>query len=166
MIPKAKIVTNLKELDDQFLKSRRRKDILYFSKLAVLELCGWIETSVDVMMLRLSDKKLRDAKDQVAFAAILENTHGFHYYKHFRRVLIQAAGLVTVEKIEARVDPLHLAHLQSEFGNLTTIRNDLAHTYMQGTQYKIDAPSVTISRFNRVYPALKNFEAVMFRVIR
>ena len=76
-------------------------------------------------------------------------------------MLMAAVGLEGVEAIESVVSAASKAQLESEFGTLTISRNSLAHTYVKGVTAAIDAPSVTIARFNRIYSALKDYEAAV-----
>ena len=47
MIAKSYILANLNALDARYKRASRAKDALFASKLALLELCGWIEESMD-----------------------------------------------------------------------------------------------------------------------
>jgi len=72
-----------------------------------------------------------------------------------------AVGLEGVEVVESVVSATSKAQLESEFGTLTISRNRLAHSYVKGVTAVIDAPSVSIARFNRIYPALKDYESAI-----
>ena len=52
MIARTYILDNLNKLDVRYRKAATLKDSLFYSKLAVLELCGWIEESMDDVILR------------------------------------------------------------------------------------------------------------------
>jgi hypothetical protein len=165
MISKTYILSNLKQLNSRFMKAKTQKDHLYFSKLAVLELCGWIETSMDDIVLRVSQKRLTLRSNlQYVERDIIGPTWGFAYKKHWKGMLIKAVGIITVEQIEKAVDPLKKARLESQLNNLKEVRDRLAHTYVKGTQIQIDSPSVTLSRFNHLYEGLKEFEKVIFQL--
>jgi len=165
MIAKTYILENLKQLNTRYLKSSKPKDGLYFSKLAVLELCGWIEMSMDEVVLRISQKKLTEARNQKFVEDdVIARTYGFQYQKHWRSMLIRTLGIITVEKVEKSVDQQKRAKLESELKNLATIRNSLAHTYVRGIQVQIDAPSVTMGRFSNLHEGLKDFETVIFKL--
>lgn len=165
MIAKTYILENLKGLNSRFLRSNKPKDGLYFSKLAVLELCGWIEMSMDDVVLRVSQKKLSDQRNiKYVENDVIARTYGFQYQKHWRSMLIRTLGIVTVEKIELTVDQQKRAGLEAELTNLATIRNSLAHTYVRGTQLQVDAPSVTLGRFSNLHEGLKEFETVILNL--
>lgn len=69
MASKYYIKTNLKSLNHKYNRSKTRADPAYYSKLAIIELCGWIEISIDEMLEKhgkiLSNKNLSDFKGQI-----------------------------------------------------------------------------------------------------
>lgn len=166
MIAKSYIEKNLKEFDRRFLASRTQKEPLYFSKLAVLELCGWIELSIDDLVRRSVRKGVQDLVILDNFEdKVIQKNYGFHYSKNFRPILCAAIGEILVAKVERLVDPLQKQRLESELNTLTKNRNSLAHTYLKGITHQIDAPSRTIARYGHVYAGLKAFEKRIFENI-
>ena len=162
MIAKSYITSNLKQLESAYNKSTG-KHSLYFSKLAILELCGWIEMSVDDIIDQYARRKLHQQSNISAMEEAVRGVYGFHYKKHFRKLLISAVGLTGVEKIEQNVSPVVLARLTSQLGSLYTMRNSLAHTYVKGRHgtINIDAPSTTIGRFQNIYDGLVEVETAL-----
>ena len=162
MIAKTEIERTLKGLQHRYRFAKTKKEPLWLSKLAIIELCGWIEVSIDDLVLRLADKTvvqsshLNHIKDN-----IIDKNYGFHYKNHFRNMITCSVGFEGLEVIESVVNPISKAHLESELGTLSITRNNLAHTYIKGVAGAIDAPSVSIARFNRIFPALKDYEAAI-----
>lgn len=166
MITKTYILQNLQQINTRFRNARTAKDPFYFSKIAILELCGWIELSQDDILHRIAAKRLSDPQNtKYLMKKIVKVNYGFGYEDHFRRMLIQAVGLIAVEKIEARVDAQKKADLVSELNTLVKMRNNLAHTYIKGTAVTVDAPSVTIARFVKIYDGFKEYEDKIFKTI-
>jgi hypothetical protein len=162
MIGKTEIERTLKGLQHRYWLAKTQKEPLWFSKLAIIELCGWIEVSTDDLVNRLAKKAVKEHLNLTHFQnEVVNKNYGFHYKKHFRNMLIAAVGLEGVEAIESVVSAVSKAQLESEFGTLSLSRNRLAHTYVKGVTVAIDAPSVTIARFNRIYPALKDYESAV-----
>ena len=58
MIGKTNIERNIKQLKTNFNKTNSPKLELFYSKLAIIELCGWIEESMDDIVLRCSNPKI------------------------------------------------------------------------------------------------------------
>ena len=61
----------------------RKRSLL--SKLATLELCGWIEVSMDDIVIRMAKRLLSDPVDRATYESEFVNrVHGFDYQIHFR----------------------------------------------------------------------------------
>ena len=159
MIGKTSILQNLKSLERLYNKSTGSKKAMFYSKLSILELRGWIEESMDDIVLRCANRNLKVRKNRdFVKDPIIERVYGFEYHKHFRAMLIRVVGLITLEKVEKRVDQTKFHLMKTSLGHLKDPRNLQAHTHLKGTTRRLDAPSVTISKFNEVYEGLKNFE--------
>ena len=104
MITKSYIKGNLERIERLYEKSSDIQDGLFYSKLAILELCGWIEISMDDIILRLAKKHLKQSKN-IAFVEkdVIRRTYGFDYSRHFRKMLINIIGITGVEKIEKKL---------------------------------------------------------------
>lgn len=162
MIARSYILANLKALDRSYRKATSARESLFFSKLAILELCGWIEQSMDDVILRCACRHLKENAN-VSFVrdVIVKKTYGFEYDRHFRRMLIQLLGLIAVEKIEKRVDQVKRMQLTATLGALKTVRDSEAHTHIKGTTRYINAPSVTLNQFPTVYDGLIEYDRVI-----
>jgi hypothetical protein len=167
VVNKAAIARNLRELNSRFnRKSRNPRDPLYFSKLALLELCGWIELTMDQIVRDCARKRLTDAANlKHVEENVIERTHNFAYAANFRPMLIQVVGLVNVEDLERRYDPAKFDLMESSLDTLRQQRNREAHTYVSGVTPTVDAPSVIINtHFPRVYYGLKDIESCVHRL--
>jgi len=159
MIAKTSIFRNLTRLDNLYNKSGSTKQSLFLSKLAILELCGWIEESMDDIIRRCATRNLRDASNsKYVEESIIKKTYGFEYERHFREMLISLIGFIYVEKLERKVDKTKFQNLKPALGALKTYRDVEAHTHIKGVTKRLDAPSATISKFFTVYDGLKDFE--------
>lgn len=166
MISKGNIEKSLKAINRQFnyANKRRPADAPYLAKLAILELCGWIEMSMDDILEKNANRLLLPNVQEIARFNnnVIRNTWGFKYEKHFKRMVVALIGIIGFNKIESRITPTILGTFQAELGNLTQVRDALAHTYIKGAAApSIDTPSVTIGRFNNIYTGLKEFEKLM-----
>lgn len=161
MITKTNILKNLNQLDVAFRKAKSQKHSLYFSKLAILELCGWIELSMDDIIECHCNRKIK-LKDNRKFVKqdVVRRTYGFDYEKNFRKMLINLIGIVGCEKIESKLPPSIHARLVADLDALKRARDSLAHTYLKGAvaTIHIDAPSVTKARFTTIYDGLIEIE--------
>lgn len=160
MINKGQIEKNLTQIHNSYNKSRRLRQTLYFSKLAILELCGWIEESMD-NVIQISAYRRLKKPDNLTFVEkqIIKRTYSFEYDQHFRNMLIQVIGIINVERLEDNLDRTKLDMMKSTLATLKECRDKQAHTHLKDTTMIIDAPSVTQSRFQIVYDGLKDIES-------
>lgn len=162
MIVKRSIQANLRELDRAYRSATRPKDALFFSKLAILELCGWIEESMDDIVLRCSTRHLSDSANvRYCEKAIVRKTYGFDYDANFRWMLIRLVGLINVEALEKALDPVKISALSGALATLKQQRNTEAHTHIKGLTKTINAPSVTLAQLAPVYEGLLEIDRRM-----
>lgn len=158
MIAKSYILENLKSLDYRYRKARSAKEALFCSKLAILELCGWIEESMDDVIRRCANRKLENNDNRkYCETDIIGKNYGFDYLS-FRSMLIRLMGLVAVEALERKVDARKYATLKATLSSLKQTRNSEAHTHIKGGTRTLNAPSLTIAHFHLLYDGLQEFE--------
>jgi hypothetical protein len=158
MISKTYILKNLKAINSKYIASKTAMDGLFFSKLSVLELCGWIESSIDDMISRSIRCNITDPDYQKIGIDGLKQIYGFQFERNFRKVIISSVGVIGLYKIESKIDEVEKDSLKRLLNKLTIDRNSLAHTYIKGVTHQIDAPSITISHFHEIYKCLKTYD--------
>jgi hypothetical protein len=162
MISKTYIQSNLTKLEKMYNKSSSTQDSLFFSKLAIIEMCGWIEISMDDIINRLAKRILRDISNlKYIEKDVIKRNYGFAYDDHFKKMLISLLGIYGVEKLESKVNPLFFTPMVATLKNLKTIRDQEAHIYIKGTTRSIDAPSITRSKFSSIFNGLKDIDEVL-----
>lgn len=167
MIAKSYIYITLKSLDSKYRRTNSNRDSLLFSKIAILELCGWIEESMDDMVIRCAYKHLREESNKkFVKEEIVKHTSGFEYKKHFKGMLIRLIGLIHFERLEQTIDQQKLNNLKSTLSSLKKIRNKEAHTHIKGVANSINAPSTTLDQFEKVYAGLLEFDRVLRNTMR
>lgn len=167
MIYKKNILSNLKEIEVLFdTNSRSAKKGLFFSKLAILELCGWIEESMDDMILRTANAKLNEKENIDFVKEYIVKTYGFEYDKHFRIMLIKLIGIINLERLEGMLDAGKFQKMVAALKSLKKVRDAQAHTHLTITTKILDAPSVTKNKFKDVYDGLSDIDKKMNRIIR
>jgi len=159
VIAKSYILENLRSLDHRFRNARSAKEALFCSKLAILELCGWIEESMDDIVRRCANRHL-GVHDNRHFSEheIIRKNYGFDYGKNFRSMLMRLIGLVAVERLEKKVDQATYASMIAVLSSLKITRNAEAHTHLKGITRTLNAPSVTLGQFHTLYVGLVEFE--------
>jgi hypothetical protein len=133
------------------------------SKLALLELCGWLETEQDRIMTALDSSCLKDpAWTQ---KEILDKTFGFDYGKHFRPMVVRLIGEHLTRALEQKIEnkfPGDLDRLRSSTGDLWTRRCNFAHADIVANiakQQTFAAPSWSINQYRIISKMLLRFEA-------
>lgn len=154
MVVKNHILTTIKKLD-RLYNSTPVNEATYYSKLAIIELCGWIELSMDNIAENFVNRYVKTAEFKKKFKQTKDKNNGFDYENNFSKMLIQTIGLHNMEKVETIiVSPVELTILKANLESLKKLRNDAAHTFI-GTTTTYQAPSVTKSQLESIYPILK-----------
>lgn len=156
MLSKSEIESNLDAIESKYDAANGVEALLY-SKLALLELCGWIEMGMDDLMKRCADHSLTEPRNVAVIDKVIKDTYGFSYDKHFRKMLCLLIGLVNFEKIELNANQQKILNFKSTLGNLKGPRDSEAHTFIEHTR-RIDAPSTTKTNLRHVYDGLLEFE--------
>lgn len=165
MITKSYIQKNLHQIENLYNRSSNIQDGLFYSKLAILELCGWIEISMDDIVTRISKKNLKQSENiDFIEKTVIKKTSGFEYASYFRKMLINTIGIIGVEKLEKKADSMKFQRMISSLHCLKEDRNSEAHTYIKGTTRRLNAPSVTKNRFPDIYNGLKNIDDVLCKM--
>lgn len=158
MIAYGYIRSNLSAISSRYTRAKLPKESEFLSKLAILELCGWIEVSIDDLMDRYSKRIIKDSANLRKIAEKVKKTSGFGYENNFAPLIVEIIGRAGLERIERSIDPNVLAPFISELNSLKVKRNSLAHTYTRGATQHYDAPSVTISSFQIIAAGLKAYD--------
>ncbi len=158
MVDVTGITITIHELDT--LYNSNPTQATYFSKLALLELCGWIEQCMDDIITDCSNSKLTDVTNKTLVQKIIvEKTFGFHYKDHFRPMLMKLVGLVQLEQMETRIDASgDLSILASQLGSLKSSRDKVAHTTVTGVTFTYEAPSKMKQYLNKISAILIQFD--------
>jgi len=135
---------------------------ILYSKLSIIEFCGWIEQTFDEILIAYSSNKLTKLNYLQYYKENVINTnYGFQYEKHFRQMLIKTIGINNLESLEDCLEN-HLAYLsilKSILGTFKTPRDTAAHTYTpQGATPNYNSPNIVISNINRITPILQKIE--------
>jgi hypothetical protein len=161
MIYKTAIQTTLNDLDRLFRKEQKATKQVFYSKLALMELCGWIEITMDKIIRSASKKHLSDTKHIKIVEDAIRYNSNFNYDKNFKPLLVHVIGFKNIEVIEKRVDQHKFVHMKAALDYLKTPRNSAAHTFIKGMTLTLDAPSVTLSKFLVLLDGFKNFVDTM-----
>jgi len=159
MINKNKILTDLEYLDAQYNAALTNADIrlsVFMSKLALLELCGWLEYALDTIADRSVKNKIKTVKYSNKVSSIISRNYGFKYDENFMEMMIKIMGLSRCEVLSSALDNSgEAAILNSKFSALSIKRNQAAHVNQANSALVYDSPSVIINELNVIFPILR-----------
>ena len=126
-----------------------------FSKLAILEVSGWLEQTIDSILyyyvnVAVSNKQIRKViKEQV-----IDTVYGFRYASDLKPLFMKVLGADKFLHIEQELKQKGMDQiLLNSINTLNKGRNAAAHTYWHSSvQQKFDAPSTTCKLFNDIFP--------------
>jgi|MudIll2142460700_1097286.scaffolds.fasta_scaffold406414_1 hypothetical protein len=160
----AEIEDTLKELDrwyNELPGGTDRPKLL--AKLAILELCGWLEYRLDSLIFVVGDT-VGIERAWVEGNVVKEN-HGFTYQDHLRRMLAKLVGESAMVHLEQTIEQFNPGMLEQLKGALTTLwksRGVLAHTHSGALvvkQQSFNAPSWAINQQRILSKMIGQFEA-------
>lgn len=140
------------------------------SKMAVMELCGWIEGEFDRMVLASQNVCLRD--EEWARGTVIDGNSGFTYASHLRPMLLKVIGEVSVRAVELKLEESHpgeLDFMKSSLGSLWKQRCSFAHADLQSnvqSQQTFNAPSWSIAQYNRLKKSIGRYDDALMDVSR
>ncbi|MBI1907503.1 MAG: hypothetical protein HYS20_14905 [Rhodocyclales bacterium] len=160
------VASTLQALDLWFKEPTTSNDrTKLLSKLAILELCGWLEVEFDRLIRLVEAGRLNDSA--WVEKHVIEKTNGFSYNIHWRPMLCKVVGEVFARRVEQAMEaayPTELDHLKSLLGQLWKDRCSFAHADMNtnvAAQQTFNAPSWTISQYTKLKEILGRYEAVL-----
>lgn len=139
------------------------------SKLAVLELCGWIEEEFDKIVRDLDAISLNDPQ---WIESIIKKTNGFDYGDHFRPMIARILGEFSLRKIESSAGSINsseLEQLKSILGSLWRQRCSFAHADMDAniiSQQTFNAPSWSVNQYKLLAKLLPKLRLAVLDSIR
>jgi hypothetical protein len=134
------------------------------SKLAIIELCGWLEEWMDDFIREIDTLTIVDPK--WVQSNLIDRTNGFHYDKHFRPMVCGMVGEHLVRKIEDDFEQNgggDFESLKSTLGDLWKRRCLLAHADLQAhqrAQITIMGPSWTKNQYRVLRKRLESLKAI------
>lgn len=172
MLSNVDLLTNLDLLDATYNEAIRTQDTRLQDlccKASILELCGWVEQSLDEIVF---DSAVRLALDADTVRRIkseyVKRTYGFHYRDNFEKMILSTIGFKGLKKVEANsLVSNTLTGFINLLEDLTKQRNFYAHThYSLAKQYptgynSIDAPSVVKGKAGNIHTFLVNYEKAL-----
>lgn len=156
MIAKTEIESTLKRLQNQYAAtdaSAKQRHLV--SKLAILELSGWAEQSIEKMVLQDFNRRTRySSAYKKQHSKRVKRNHGIETEAHFETLIMATIGYAGLGQLEKKCNQSKFKNLTAAMTNLHWSRCKLAHDYFRYSVGGIDAPSKTINTFKKIYEGL------------
>lgn len=166
MVRSASVRQNFAVLSKAYDDASDPKLQLFFAKLALLEVCGWIEETIDTLVLRHAKHILSSAAEYDKYKKeFVEKQYGFSYKDNIVPMLVGLFGRVGTTDFESYHNAAELEVLKSSLGTLKVARNAHAHTHLKGVTVTVMAPSLLKEYFDQVCEGLNAME-LAFRLMR
>ena len=148
MIDFVGIENTLKLLEQKYDLCLDTQLSILYSKLSVLELCGWMETSIDIILYEYIETNILSLECKDKIKKIVKKNYGFDYDTNLFPLLCSVLGVNNLENI---LDVIPISDLQN-LKNITNAyqveRNKAAHTDTpEGTTRTYRAPSCVLRDF-------------------
>lgn len=144
-----KLLNDLQDLYDENTKSPVQQK--YYSKLALLELCGWLEYLFDDIAYGVSIESMSDSADMDDLDRKIKAIYGCSY-EHLRSLLTICVGLPRLLSVEEEFTKTgELEILKSHLDSLWGMRKPAAHTSMVGRTEQFQTPTVLLVRLKGAY---------------
>lgn len=159
MVDYVSIDTTLNKLDGLYNASSDTQMMVLYSKLSVLELCGWIETSIDIILNDYVNLHIvnKDNKDKIQ--NIINTTYGFTFDNHLFPLFSSVIGINNLENVLDLIAPTDLLNLMSITKTYSKMRNTAAHTDTpNGTTRTYNSPSIVLNDYMKIKGAIKTLE--------
>jgi len=161
IIDKSKILITLQELNNLYkANSHDSFQVYVYSKVAILELGGWVQATIEAMTEKYYYDNITDPTKHGDFKKLVSTNSGFHYVRNVENLLRHVVGVYGIKNVEDKTGTADMSTLKSFLDSLTTDRNDVAHNYERQKVpiTNLDAPSKTIQKCKDICRLLEIFE--------
>lgn len=150
-------LTRLQRLYDASMSGPDRAIPIYFSKLGVLELSGWVEESFDAIALRAAKSRIKSDKFKRRVRDAIKKNNGFSYDNNFLGMMAKIVGLSECEQLEQHLElGGKLSVLTGELDAVLNQRRTAAHVSLARSSTAYDSPSVSLGRLKSIHPIIKD----------
>ena len=132
---------------------------ILYSKLAILELCGWIEVSIDNVLYEYVNNNVSKEENKKIIKERINGNYGFKFKSNLQPLFCSVFGIKNYETIIGALSDQELANMQTTLGNLAKLRDIAAHNNTEvGITPTYNAPSQTITDYKKIKPAFEIIE--------
>lgn len=160
MINFTDIENTIIELDSLYTSATNTLHQILYSKLGILEYCGWLEESFDIIADEFIVRNIAISNHSYARNMAISKNHGFSYDNNIRPMLSKVMGFHILEFLEN--------DLEADYGKFTLMKSYIdyfipqrkvaAHQATSVTTI-YDTPSIVLVKLRDLRPILSQFEA-------
>lgn len=159
MVDYIEIINTLNKLDSEYSASSDLQMTILYSKLSVIELCGWIEVSIDEILTNYIDSHIIDVSLVNDIKRIIKRNYGFKYDNNIFPLLCSVLGINNVENMLDSIPLAQFVQFKCIVENYSVVRNIAAHTDTPlGTTRTFYAPSQVIGDYAKIKPFVTSIE--------
>lgn len=159
MIDFTTIQTNLTRLETEYASATDLTMNVLYSKLAVIEFCGWIEVSIDTLAKDYLNNTILDHTLKGKVETFIDGHYGFSYDRNVLPIICSAIGASNWENIIDICPVSDFGNFLNILGNYKRMRNSAAHTnVVVGVTMTYYSPSVVLNDYTKIKPAIQLFE--------
>lgn len=159
MIDFTTIQTNLVHLDKEYTSTTNLTMNVLYSKLAVIEFCGWIEVSIDALAKDYLNSTILDSSLKGKVESFIDGQYGFDYNHNVLPIICSAIGASNWENIIDVCPVKDFSNFLTILGNYKKMRNSAAHTNVGvSVTMTYSSPSIVLNDYKIIRPAIQFFE--------
>lgn len=159
MIDFATINNTLTQLDGVYTSTTDTNLLQLYSKLAVLELSGWIEVSFDTLCQDYVNRRIVIPDNQNRIMQIVTKHYGYSYESNIYPMMCSVLGINNWENVLDGFPTVDFINFKSILGTYKRLRDPAAHTNtVAGVTPTFRAPSAVMVDFNQIKPAFQYLE--------
>jgi hypothetical protein len=130
MLSDSELVANLAYYEALYNSSSNdMRTTLLCSKASILEVCGWVEQAMDLLVSESANRcSLSTNRIKWIDEKYIQTTYGFSYKKHFEKMIVSVVGYRLLEIAEKAAGAQFLV-MTGTLTSITPLRNHYAHTH-------------------------------------
>lgn len=134
MLAESELMANLDYHEQTYNSSTHDLRIMLLSsKASILEVCGWIEQAMDLIVAEAAQRcALSQPRIKLIDEAYIGRTNGFSYQGHFEKMMVSVIGYRMLEAAEKQAGNA-IPAMDGALTFLTKLRNYYAHTHFNMT---------------------------------
>lgn len=133
-----------------------------YSKMSVIEFCGWIEVSFDEIWKQYLNRVVSDSIIRNYLIKAIDENYGFEYSKNIQKIFCLIIGGKNWQNLLSQLETVNRGYsvqLKSILNDFTRRRNSFAHTTIGlPITFTYDSPSIVLNNYDTLYKILVEIE--------